>query len=58
MFRCGGAEKYLASGYISHELAEIGDWATSNMPEAYAERIGLTPSQKRFFEGYERLKNF
>jgi len=48
MFRYGGAEKYLRLGYTPFELKEIGDWSSSKMPEIYADRKGLTPSQKKF----------
>lgn len=50
LFRYGGAEKYLRLGYTPFELKEIGDWSSSKMPEIYATRKGLTPSQKRFTE--------
>ncbi len=50
MFRYGGAEKYLLLGYTPRELKEIGDWSTSYMPELYAARRGLTPTQKRWSE--------
>lgn len=50
LFRYGGAEKYLRLGYTPFELKEIGDWSSSKMPEIYATRKGLTPSQKKFTE--------
>lgn len=50
MFRYGGTEKYLRLKYTPFELKEIGDWSSSKMPEIYAERKGLTPSQKKFAE--------
>jgi ribosomal protein L37AE/L43A len=50
MFRYGGAEKYLRLGYTPFELKEIGDWSNSRMPEIYADRKGLLPSQKKFAE--------
>lgn len=50
MFRYGGAEKYLRLGYTPFELKEIGDWSSSKMPEIYADRKGLSPSQKKFAE--------
>jgi len=50
MFRYGGAEKYLRLGYTPYELKEIGDWSSSKMPEIYADKKGLTPSQKKFSE--------
>jgi len=50
MFRYGGAEKYLMLGYTPRELKEIGDWSTSFMPELYAEKMGLTPTQQRWSE--------
>jgi len=50
LFRYGGAEKYLLLGYSPRELKEIGDWSTSYMPEVYAERKGLTPTQQRWSE--------
>lgn len=48
LFRYGGAEKYLRRGFSREELKEIGDWSTSYMPERYAERKGLTPSQQKW----------
>lgn len=48
MFRYGASEKYLMLGYTTYDLKEIGDWASIKMPELYAERKGLTKSQKRF----------
>lgn len=50
LFRYGGAEKYLRLGYLPHELKEIGDWATSRMPELYSSRKGLTPTMRRWSE--------
>ena len=50
LFRYGGAEKYLALGYTPYELKEIGDWSSSKMPEVYAERKGITPTQRRWSE--------
>lgn len=50
LFRYGGAEKYLRLKYTPWELKEIGDWASSKMPEIYADRKGLLPSQKKFSE--------
>lgn len=51
-FRYGASEKLMSReyGYTPHELAEIGDWETSFMPELYARRKGLTPTLKRFEE--------
>jgi signal recognition particle subunit SEC65 len=49
-FRYGGTEKFLRLGYTPYELKEIGDWQSSHMPEIYAARKGLTPSQKKFAE--------
>jgi len=51
-FRYGASEKLMSReyGYTPHELAEIGDWETSFMPELYAKRKGLTPTLKRFEE--------
>jgi hypothetical protein len=37
-------------GFTSIELQDIGDWASSIMPELYAKRKGLTPAQKKFAE--------
>jgi uncharacterized protein with PIN domain len=48
LFRYGGAEKYLRLGYTPFELKEIGDWESSKMPELYADKKGLTISQKKF----------
>jgi integrase len=48
MFRYAGAEKYLRAGYTPFEVKEIGDWSTSQMPEIYAKRKSLTPSQNKF----------
>ncbi|MBU2527638.1 MAG: tyrosine-type recombinase/integrase [Bacteroidetes bacterium] len=48
MFRYGAAEKFLRLGYTPYDLKEIGDWATTQMPELYAKRQGLTQTQKRF----------
>lgn len=48
MFRYGHAEKLLRSGYTTYELKVIGDWASTKMPEEYAERKGVTPEQKKF----------
>lgn len=50
LFRYGGSEKYLALGYTPHELKEIGDWESSYMPEVYAKRKGITPTQRRWSE--------
>jgi len=50
MFRYGAAEKLLRLGYTPFELAEIGDWSSSMMPETYARRKGLTPTLQRFGE--------
>jgi len=50
LFRYGGTEKYLLLGYTPRDLKEIGDWSTSYMPEVYAERKGLTPTQQRWSE--------
>lgn len=50
LFRYGGAEKYLRLGYTPFELKEIGDWESSKMPELYADKKGLTTSQKKFAE--------
>ena len=50
MFRYGATEKYLRLGYTIFELKEIGDWTSSKMPEIYARRKGLTPSQRKFSE--------
>jgi len=49
-FRYGHTEKLLRLGYTPYDLKEIGDWDSSHMPEIYASRKGLTPSQKRFTE--------
>lgn len=48
MFRYGASERYLRMGYTPIDLKEIGDWASSKMPELYAEKKNLTPAQKRF----------
>ncbi|MFA5455990.1 MAG: hypothetical protein WC272_11810 [Sulfurimonas sp.] len=53
LFRYAGAENNLRKGYTPSELKEIGDWASSRQPESYAERKGLTPTQKRFSEDIE-----
>jgi len=50
MFRYGAAEKFLRLGYSVHDLKEIGDWSSTRMPEVYAGRKGLTPSQTRFMK--------
>lgn len=55
MFRYGGAEKYLRLGYTPFELKEIGDWSSSKMPEIYAERKGLSPSQRKFADDERML---
>ena len=49
-FRYGAAEKLMSReyGYTPQELAEIGDWSTSFMPELYSRRKGLTPALTRF----------
>jgi integrase len=49
-FRYAGAENNLRKGYTPADLKEIGDWSSSRIPEIYAERKGLTPTQKRFSE--------
>jgi len=48
MFRYGATEKFLRIGYSPFDLKEMGDWSTTTMPELYARRKGLTPSQKKF----------
>ena len=48
LFRYGHTEKLYRLGFTEHELKEIGVWSSSRMPEIYAERKSLTPSQKRF----------
>ena len=53
LFRYAGAENNLRKGYTPSELKEIGDWSSSRIPEIYAERKGLTPTQKRFSEDVE-----
>jgi integrase len=50
MFRYGHSEKLLQLGYTPYEVKEIGDWASTRMPEVYAERKGLTKSQKQYAE--------
>ncbi len=50
LFRYAGAENNLRKGYTPTDLKEIGDWSSSRIPEIYAERKGLTPTQKRFSE--------
>lgn len=50
LFRYGGVEKYLSLGYSPRMLKEIGDWESSRMPEIYAERKGLTPTQVQWSE--------
>jgi integrase len=47
-FRYGNAEKYLRFGYTPWEVAQIGDWASSKMPEEYARRKGLTPTLEKW----------
>lgn len=54
-FRYGHTEKLLRLGYTPYDLKEIGDWASSYMPEIYAARKGLTASQKRFTEDTRKL---
>ena len=49
-FRYAGAENNLRRGYTPTDLKEIGDWSSSRQPESYAERKGLTPTQKKFSE--------
>ena len=49
-FRYAGAENNLRKGYTPSDLKEIGDWSSSRQPESYAERKGLTPTQKKFSE--------
>jgi ribosomal protein L40E len=49
-FRYAGAENNLRRGYTPSDLKEIGDWSSSRQPESYAERKGLTPTQKKFSE--------
>jgi hypothetical protein len=49
-FRYAGAENNLRRGYTPSDLKEIGDWSSAKQPESYAERKGLTPTQKRFSE--------
>jgi ribosomal protein L40E len=53
LFRYAGAENNLRKGYTPADLKEIGDWSSSRIPEIYAERKGLTPTQKRFSEDTE-----
>jgi integrase len=48
MFRYGKTEMLISRGYTPFELTQIGDWETSNMPELYAQRKGLTPALKKF----------
>ncbi len=48
IFRYGGAEKYLNLGYSPRDVADMGDWSNSQMPERYAERKGLTRAQREF----------
>lgn len=48
MFRYGGAEKYLEMGYSPYEVKQIGDWSSSLMPERYADKKGLTKTDKQF----------
>ena len=48
MFRYGATEKLLILGYTPYEAKEIGDWASSRMPEEYAKRKGLTISQRQY----------
>lgn len=48
LFRYGGAEKWLILGYTPHDLKEIGDWATSSMPEKYAEKKGISSAQREW----------
>ena len=50
LFRYGGSEKYLSLGYSPHDLKEIGDWESSYMPELYAKRKGITPTQRKWAE--------
>lgn len=57
MFRYGGTEKFLGLGYTPTDLKEIGDWGSSYMPEKYAERKGLTRTQRRFMEAKYRRHN-
>ena len=49
-FRYFQTERYLSLGYLPHELKEIGDWSSSKMPEIYAERMGLTPTLRKWSE--------
>jgi hypothetical protein len=49
-FRYFATEKYLSLGYLPHELKEVGDWSSSKMPEIYAERMGLTPTLRKWSE--------
>ena len=49
-FRYFQTERYLSLGYLPHELKEIGDWSSSKMPELYAERMGLTPTMRKWSE--------
>jgi hypothetical protein len=50
MFRYGGSEKFLQLGYSPLELAIVGDWESSLMPEVYARRKDLSVAQRRFAE--------
>ena len=49
-FRYFAVEKYLSLGYLPHELKALGDWSSSKMPEIYAERMGLTPTLRKWSE--------
>ena len=49
-FRYFATEKYLVLGYTKRELAKIGDWSSSRMPEIYTKRAGLSQSERRFSE--------
>jgi integrase len=48
MARYGMTENLLRRGYLPSEVREIGDWASSYMPELYARKKGLTPVLRRF----------
>lgn len=50
VFRYAASEKYLRLGYSREQLAEIGDWESAYMPERYAKKKSITPTQRKWSE--------
>lgn len=53
MFRYGATERLYRKGFTTIEIMEMGDWSSPIMPIKYAQRKGLTPSQKKFTKDIE-----